>query len=450
MLKILVVEDDKLQRINLQKVLTKLGHEVHLAESKSEALEKISQHPFDISFVDLDLEERRAGFNLVPALKGRGAYTIILSAHREEDYVEEGYNHRCDDYLVKPFSPTAIEEALSKYGGSDQKTRLRKIISEKFLTQDKDHLKQYEILIENLNVKVPIHISGPSGVGKSELAKALHEGWYGNFDSYVEFSPDGIQDSLLPSELFGHADGSFTGVKGRRTGKMGKAHGGTLFIDEIGTIGLRMQQALLGPLSAGNYSPVGSDDILHSDFKLITATCEDLYQKIADKSFREDFYNRVAGLKIQFKRLKDRPKDIELLLDHVQRNFGDGRGMAIRADARKALIAYDWPGNEREFFHFWSGQKNTKRPIFAAEDLPVHILTNDYPGKFSLKIATADQIKYVEEVGLNRFVSDLEKEIVKHFVRKSGKERPVRSLMRHLNISQTKVESLLSELGAFK
>lgn len=449
-LKILIVEDDALQRINLQKALKDFGHDVQCVESRIQALDIISKIKFDISFVDLDLDEKRAGFQLVPVFKSNGIYTIILSGHREEAYVEEGYQVECDDYLTKPFKLSAIQDVLSKYGGSEEKARLRKLISKKFLTQDEDHLKQYDILVENMNTKIPIHILGPSGVGKSELAKIIHEGSFNHFDNYVEFSPDGLQDSILQSELFGHVDGSFTGAKGRRTGKLGKAHNGTLFIDEIATIGLRMQQALLGPLSNGNYSPVGSDQILHSDFKLITATCEDLYQKIAGKTFREDFYNRISGFKIHFKGLKQRPKDLELLLDHVQKNFGGGRGMVIRADARKVLMNYDWPGNEREFFHFWDSKRNIKKPIFSASDISAQILKNEYPGKFSYKIATADQISYVEKVGLNQFISELEKEIAEHFVKRAGKERPVRFLMRNLDVSQNKVKGLLNDMGVIR
>ncbi|MDB5036777.1 MAG: putative response regulator in two-component regulatory system [Bacteriovoracaceae bacterium] len=445
-LKILIIEDDELQRNNLTKQLTDLGHEVHYAVSRSQAREQVTRQAFDVSFIDVDLEERRAGFELIPDLKRKGIYSVILSGHREEEYVEEGYKNECDDYLTKPFKLAAIEEILQNCVGSDQKIRVRKLIAQKFLTQDPDHLKQYEILVDNLGTKVSLHISGPSGCGKSVLAKTLHEGWHGTRDKYVEFSPEGLQDSTLQSELFGHEAGSFTDGKKKRVGLLGQANGGTLFIDEIGTIGIRMQKSLLVSLANGNYSPLGSEKMLHSDFKLITATCEDLYEKMAAKEFRQDFYNRIAGLTVHFKSLRERPRDIELLLDHVQRNFGGGRGMVIRANARKALVNYDWPGNEREFFDFWESKRKSKKPIFSTEDLPEKIVKNEYEEKYSYKVLTPKQAKLVEEVGLKTFILEIEREVVEHFIKKVGKARPIRPLMRHLGVGQKKAQNLLAGL----
>ncbi|MGE4107364.1 MAG: sigma-54-dependent transcriptional regulator [Bacteriovoracia bacterium] len=446
-LKILVVEDDDLHRHNLAKQLSNQGHEIQQAASKAQALDKISNGQFDLSFVDLDLDERRAGFDLIPLLKKKGVYSVILSGHREEAYVEEGYGKECDDYLTKPFKATAVDEILLNYRGSSQKTRLRKLIAQKMITQDPDHLQQFDILVESMGIKkLPILITGPSGVGKSVLAEILHEGWHGHKDRFVEINANSLSDTLLQSELLGHVDGAFTGAHKKRIGKIAQADQGTLFIDEIGTIGTRMQHTLLVPLANGHFSPVGSNERLYSDFKLITATCEELHEKISAKQFREDFFNRISGVTVKFKPLKERRQDIELLLNHVQKNFGEGRGMAIRPSAKKALLEYDWPGNEREFFEFWKSKAKTKKPVFSVEDLPHKIATNSYPGKHAYNLLTERQIKYVEEVGLKAFLAELEKEVADHFRRKLGKDRPIRPLMRHLGYSQKKVTSLLDEL----
>jgi len=446
-LKILVIEDDELHRQNLAKQLMNQGHEIHQAASKAQAVDQISNGQFDLSFVDLDLDERRAGFELVQLLKKKGIYSVILSAHRESSYVEEGYESRCDDYLTKPFKPSAVDEILSSYRGSSQKMRLRQLISQRLITQDPDHLQQFEILTESMGIKkLPILITGPSGVGKSVLAETLHEGWYGNKERFVEINANSLSDSLLQSELLGHNDGAFTGANKKRMGKIAQADKGTLFIDEIGTIGLRMQHTLLVPLANGHFSPVGSNERLSSEFKLITATCEDLHEKIATKQFREDFYNRISGVTVKFKPLRERRGDIELLLDSVQKDFGDGRGMAIKPSAREALLNYDWPGNEREFFEFWKSKAKTKKPVFSIEDLPQKIVTNSYPGKHTHRLLTEKQINYIEEVGLKTFLSELEKEVADYFCRKLGKARPIRPLMRHLGYSQKKVISLLDEI----
>lgn len=449
-LKILLVEDDELPRHLLSKQLTSRGHVIDQAASKAEAIEKISKSSYDLSFVDLDLDERRAGFEILPHLKRKGIYSVILSAHGEAEYVEEGYDKNCDDYLTKPYREKAVEEVLINYFGSSQKVRLRKFLAQKLITQDPDHLRQYETLIESIGIKVPIHITGPSGVGKSVLASVLHEGWHGNLDRFVEVNADGFSDNLLQSELFGHEAGSFTGAKGKHHGKLALAHQGTLFIDEIGTIGIRMQHALLVPLASGHFSPVGSNARLHSDFKLITATCEDLYEKIAAKKFREDFYNRICGIKVHFKPLRERRKDIELLLDHVQKTFGDGRALVIRPSARKALLEYDWPGNEREFFQFWASKAKTRKPIFSLEDLPDRIVRNEYAGKSDFKILTDRQLKRIEEGGFKSFVSEIERELISHLKKTLGKDRPVRPLMRHFGYSQRKVESLLDEMDGLE
>ena len=445
-LKILLVDDDELHRHVLTKQLFDQGHQVEQAASRAGAVAQISESSFDLSFVDLDLDEKRAGFELLPLLKRKGIYSVILSAHREDDYIEEGYSRHCDDYLTKPFKPSAVDEVLKTYRGSSQKSRLRKYLAQTFITQDPYHLQQYDILADSMGLKVPIHITGPSGVGKSVLVSTLHQGWHGNLDRFVELNADGFTDNLLQSELFGHEEGSFTGAKRKHLGKIAQAHQGTLFIDEIGTIGIRMQHALLLPLANGYFSPVGSAARLFSDFKLVTATCEDLYEKIASKKFREDFYNRISGVSVHFKALRDRRPDIELLLDHVQQNFSDGRGMVIRPSARKALLSYDWPGNEREFFQFWASKANAKKPIFSVEDLPDKIVKNDYPEKHASSLLTERQLKMIEEIGYKAFATELEKEVADYYRKKTGKERPVRPLMRQLGYSQKKVLALLDQL----
>jgi DNA-binding NtrC family response regulator len=195
-------------------------------------------------------------------------------------------------------------------------------------------------------------ITGESGVGKELVARLIHEGSARRANKFVAINCAGLPDSLLESELFGHVRGSFTGAYRDKKGWLEAAHGGTIFLDEVGEMSLRMQAMLLRFLETGEIQRVGSDRALPPlDVRVIAATHRNLAECVKDRTFREDLYYRLNVVHIEVPPLRDRRGDIPVLLGHFLSTFSSAHRLPvpeISADALQRLASYDWPGNVRE------------------------------------------------------------------------------------------------------
>jgi two-component system, NtrC family, response regulator AtoC len=195
-------------------------------------------------------------------------------------------------------------------------------------------------------------ITGESGVGKEVVARLIHDRGTRRHAQLVAINCAGIPDSLLETELFGHVRGSFTDAHRDKAGWLERAHGGTIFMDEIGEMSLRMQALLLRFLETGEIQRVGSDrQVPNVDVRVIAATHRRLINLVADKTFREDLYYRLNVIHIEVPPLRDRREDIVILLNYFLRSFGDTYKMQVpdvNPEAMKQLTDYHWPGNVRE------------------------------------------------------------------------------------------------------
>jgi DNA-binding NtrC family response regulator len=211
------------------------------------------------------------------------------------------------------------------------------------------------LMIENIGkVDTAVLITGASGTGKELVADALHKESPRRNQPLVMVDCTAISDNLLESELFGHKKGAFTGAEEHRKGKILQAQGGTLFLDEIGDISMTMQLRLLRFLQEKTISPVGSDEELQIDVRVIAATNVNLKEKVQSGQFREDLYFRLLIIDIQLPLLKSRGRDINLLTSHFIRHFSEKLGKSISGISEQAtslLSTYHWPGNVRQLEH---------------------------------------------------------------------------------------------------
>ena len=195
-------------------------------------------------------------------------------------------------------------------------------------------------------------ITGESGVGKELVARLIHEGSARRGNKFVAINCAGLPDSLLESELFGHVRGSFTGAYRDKKGWLEAAHGGTIFLDEVGEMSLRMQAMLLRFLETGEIQRVGSERALPAlDVRVIAATHRNLSECVRERTFREDLYYRLNVVHIEVPPLRDRRGDIPVLLKHFLSMFSSAHRLPmpeVAADAMQRLVSYDWPGNVRE------------------------------------------------------------------------------------------------------
>jgi two-component system nitrogen regulation response regulator NtrX len=224
-----------------------------------------------------------------------------------------------------------------------------------------------------------ILITGESGVGKEILARLIHRQSHRARSQLLTINCAGLPDSLLESELFGHVRGSFTGAYRDKTGLLELAHGGTIFMDEVGEMSLRMQALLLRFLETGEIQRVGGDKAQSRvDVRVISATNRNLVDKIASRDFREDLYYRINVIHLTVPPLRDRREDIPELLEHFLRIYSERHGAAkpqLSPDASAQLVAYRWPGNVRELKNFIERLvlKNRTGTITVA-DLPSEIM----------------------------------------------------------------------------
>lgn len=372
------------------------------------------KNSISIAFVDLDLRERMEGLKVLQLLKEQGIYSVILSSHDKNEIIEQALEIGANDYLLKPFRLNVVSEVIDKFSqnGAREKAFDAKIQT-KIKTQNYTYKKVLQDLRDNaLYSSQPILLLGPSGVGKTILAKAVHTAIHHSDKNFIEFNSSELSEKLAESELFGHEKGAFTGATSTKIGLLELANGGTLFLDEIGTMPLNIQQKLLKAIEEQAFYRVGDKKRkIKSNFRLISATCENLREKITEGRFREDFYYRISGMQANIPGLKDRPEDIPLLIEEIMRD--SGRAIIRPENVMKALQTYPWPGNIRELKKFIEKRIATGEKTLKLEN--VHLATFKESVNDSNSFLTYQQIQHIKECGLPSLIKSIELNAYKVF-----------------------------------
>ena len=435
--KILLVEDDLLSRLSLKSRLESVG-EVLEAPSKKEALILLESRVFDLAFVDLDLESELAGLEIITHLKNKNVYSVVLSGREDERVVEEAYTLGCRDYLSKPFTKTSIELVLKKYASDKNKNQALQKLKDIFLTNDDSLIKELEIIDQALLSTRPILITGESGTGKTFLAKFIHE-LSDSKTPFVHLNCAEISESLIESELFGYEKGAFTGAQKTKKGMLELADGGILFLDEIATMPLSIQKKLLKAIEEKSFYPLGSEKIVKSEFRLISATCENLKNKIEAGEFRADFFFRIEGFKVTIKPLRSRKSDFQNLIQYFIKR-GERR-IVFDSQAKETLTKYSWPGNVRELERTIAVLQTKDRGIVSAEDLlPLLAKTQATPPEKSF------DLEEVKRVGLKNYIEEVEANILKMTLETN--EDKVRKTLADLKLSNNSYYRILENLKA--
>jgi DNA-binding NtrC family response regulator len=432
-LSMLIIEDDKYSRLCLREILQPFGI-IEEATNQAEAEAKLHQHIYDLVVTDIDLGEG-SGMELISGIVRRGSHCIVVSSHEDEQIVEKAYQlgarHFLSKFRLKEQLPVYVQKFI-QLGDS----RFEKFINEHFITQDQELIADLRRL-QDINWKnQSLLITGPTGTGKSLLGKLIHESTHPEAN-LVHINCAEVAENLLESELFGHEKGAFTGADQKKEGKLKLAHGGTLFLDEVATMPLSMQQKLLKALDEKTFYPVGSSKPERSNFTLITATCEDLQQKIKKKEFREDLFYRISGFQFHLKPLNERIGDIDLLIRHFQRQ--SSRRFVIKPEAIELLKSYSWPGNIREL-HKLSERLSQDLSGVIEEGLVKKILSSN-SGKEAP--STADWEEFVKENGLRAYINEIErKAVASSLKRNNGK---ITACIKELKISSSAFYRILQE-----
>lgn len=404
-LRILVCDDDKYFRMAIRDVISKHGL-IEEAETEEAAKELIEGNYYDLAIIDMEIDGPLSGINLLKITKRKGIHSIILSSQGDDAVIEQAYEHNCDHFLAKSQYRTYLDPYLLKYRKSKFGHDLGDFFKEKYITENEDlRGKITELCRINLKNQT-IFITGETGVGKSLIGELLHQQTYDSDCPYIHLNCAEIPENLIESELFGHEKGAFTGAESKKIGKLQLANGGTLFLDEIGTMPLSMQQKLLKAIDQKTFYPVGSTEPVHSEYTLITATCEDLFEKILKDQFRKDLFFRVSGFNLEISPLRQRKEDIPVLIKHFLKK--SHRRFIIKDDAIEKLSQYAWPGNIRELRKKIELLSTIEKGIITAKDISF----DDRNLNESDAWLTKAQKDFITEYGLRDFIKRVEEETV--------------------------------------
>ena len=355
-LRILVVDDEHDIRQGLQLLLTKLGAEVLSAADGVEALERIGTEGVDLLLTDL-MMPRMSGSDLLLAVKERWPATIVIvltgfgTIQSAVSCVQAGAAH----FMTKPFDNTEVRGLVTRLGRSILASRTTPEPGVgSIIAQDPAMLEVLDLVRKAAKTRVPVLIEGASGTGKELIAKALHELGPDQELPFMAVNTAALSESLLESELFGHARGAFTGAERAKEGLFAQARGGTVFLDEISSMPAAFQSKLLRVLQERKVRPVGASEEHPVEFRLVAASNGDLEAMTRAGEFREDLLYRLAVLRIMLPTLAERRADIEPLARFFLKQYAKDclePGSPIPefgADALAALRAHSWPGNVRE------------------------------------------------------------------------------------------------------
>jgi two-component system, NtrC family, response regulator HydG len=358
--RVLVVDDQKNMRATTAMLLRQGGHVVEEAEDGAAAVLRLQTVSFDVVLTDLrmpavdGLEVLRAARELAPETE-----VIVMTAYATVEAAVEAMKRGAYDFVAKPFKE---EELLLRVARALERRRMKgelSLFAGEFRRRfGADHIVGASAAMRHVLERVvrvgptdaTVLITGESGTGKEVVARALHVISRRGDKPFVPFNCAAITETLLESELFGHARGAFTGATRARRGLFEEAHGGTLFIDEVGETTPGFQAKLLRALQDGEIRRVGESSPVRVDVRIITATNQDLRQAIAQKRFREDLFYRLNVVPLRLPPLRERREDVPLLARHFLERYQARTGVlkTLTPDALQKLIDHHWPGNVRE------------------------------------------------------------------------------------------------------
>ncbi len=358
---ILIVDDELILRESLSAWLARDDFYVEAVASAEEALERIRQTRYDIVFLDIKLE----GMSGLEALKkirdlDPDTAVVMITAYGSISTAVEAMKDGAHDYLLKPFEPETltvlIEKILERMARDRENLYLRAAYQERtkfenLIGQSPAMQEVFDLIQEVAPTESTVLITGETGTGKELVAKAIHTRSSRAQGPFVAVNCGALPEHLMESELFGHQKGAFTDAKTTKKGRLELAFGGSLFLDEVGEISLRMQIDLLRVLEERTFYRVGGTQPIEADFRVIVATNRDLEQAVREKSFRQDLYYRLKVISLEIPPLRKRKEDIPLLADHFRFRFAQETNKEIDSISREALdemMLYDWPGNVRE------------------------------------------------------------------------------------------------------
>ena len=359
--RVLLVDDDVQVRRSLSEALEDFGFVVTTAESGEAALPAVAAARPDVVLSDIRMPGMD-GIELLRLLRERvpDTYVVLITAFDDMPTVVSAMREGAFDFLVKPVNLDELEEVLRRaladgrvreQARQEAEDRARSYQLNELVGRDPRMIHVFKLVGQLAATRVNVLVRGESGTGKEVVARAIHFNSPWASEPFVAVNCTALPATLLESELFGHVRGAFTGAHANRRGRFALAGKGTVFLDEIGDTSPEFQSKILRVLEEGQAYPVGGERPEKVEARVIAATHRDLEARVSDESFREDLYYRLRVAQVELPPLRDRPRDIPLLAEHLVAKAAERLHRpppTVSRETVEAFLAHDWPGNVRE------------------------------------------------------------------------------------------------------
>ena len=358
---ILVIDDEAEIREGLELLLSSEGYSVTSAETGEAGLARLEQEPFDLLLLDVSLPGR-SGLDLLRDIRHRDPHlpVVLITAYGSIDMARQAFKSGAQDYITKPWSNdellAQIASAIEGRRLREENVQLKRALKQRYnfpniIGKSDRIVSLLDLVAQVAPSRSTILVVGESGTGKELIAKAIHSASPRADKPFVAVNSGSIPVDLLESQLFGHVKGAFTSAIASKKGLFEVADQGTIFFDEISTIGVETQAKLLRVIQEREFMRLGGTENIKVDVRIVAASNVDLLGLVRDGRFREDLYHRLNVIALKLPPLRERREDIPLLLDHFSQQFSKENNRPLgrfTREAMKLLMDYHWPGNVRE------------------------------------------------------------------------------------------------------
>jgi len=442
--RVLIVEDEHLMRSILVQLLRSEGYEVIEAADAAVGLQIFEREKIDLAIIDVNLGGGGNGLDLLSRVRSLDSEVmgIIVTAYASVESAVHALREGAYDYITKPFAndhlKAVVRNALAQKALFRENRFLRRELREKYRFENiigkSDSIEQVFGMMEKVaRTDSSVLITGESGTGKELVARAIHFGSERANSRFLPINCGALPENLLESELFGYKRGAFTGATNEKIGLLKAADKGTVLFDEIGEMPLALQVKLLRALQERECYPLGSNDPVSFDVRVLCATNRNLEREAREGRFREELLYRINVINLVLPALRERKDDIPLLANHFLRKYEKQLGRAamhFSKGAMRVLVTYAWPGNVREL------ENTVERAAILAETDIIH--AHDLPDKLSDRTTVAAPA--TDGVGMT--LEELEREHIRRVLTRvqGDKVRAAQMLGIHLSTLYRKVQ----------
>ncbi|MBL1141650.1 MAG: sigma-54-dependent Fis family transcriptional regulator [Proteobacteria bacterium] len=406
----LIIDDEPDIRELLQITLQRMKIDCHCAENLAMARTLLNQYKFDLCLTDMKLPDGD-GVEFVNEVQTDYPHIpiAVITAHGSMDSAIQALKYGAFDFLTKPIDlnslRTIVQNAISS--DPDSNASIATIIGES------DSFKELRKTIKKVaRSQAPIYISGESGTGKELVAKMIHDSGPRADKPFVPVNCGAIPHELMESEFFGHKKGSFTGADSDKEGLFLAADGGTLFLDEVADLPLHLQVKLLRAIQEKRIRPVGAQEEIEIDIRILCATHKDLSVMVNQESFRQDLYYRINVIQIHVPALREHLEDIALLVEHILQQVSDKSGEErkhLSEEALNKLQSYSFPGNVRELENILERALTlAESELIMPEDLLLNNKEAEHKNEFKENNSSASLTHQLDEIERNAILDVLE------------------------------------------